>query len=60
MVVGVALLIGLGATLYYVRQIGRSNKFNEHNQLKEHQTRGHIQSKPAANTHVNQRGNIKF
>jgi hypothetical protein len=38
MVVGVALLIGLGATLYYVRQIGRSNKFNEHNQPKEHQT----------------------
>ena len=28
-VVGVALLIGLGATLYYVRQIARRNKFSE-------------------------------
>lgn len=35
-VVGVALLIGLGATLYYVRQIARSDKFGEQPRPKEH------------------------
>ena len=29
LVVGVALLIGLGATIYYLRQIARGSKFSE-------------------------------
>ena len=61
-VIGVALLIGLGATLYYVRQIARGDKFREEPRPTEHNSPGqpYIQSKPAAGTHVNQQGSIKF
>ena len=61
-VIGVALLIGLGATLYYVRQIARGDKFREEPRPTEHHSPGqpYIQSKPAAGTHVNQQGSIKF
>ena len=60
-VVGVALLIGLGATLYHVRQIARRNKFSETANPRS-LTPGatHLQSKPAPGTHVNQQGSIKF
>jgi hypothetical protein len=60
-VVGVALLIGLGATLHYVRQIARGDKFSEQPRPTEHHIGGqpYIQSKPAAGTHVKQ-GSIKF
>ena len=61
-VIGVALLIGLGATLYYVRQIARGDKFREEPRPTEYHSPGqpYIQSKPAAGTHVNQQGSIKF
>jgi hypothetical protein len=61
-VVGVALLIGLGATLYYVRQIARRDKFSGQRRPTEPHIGGqpYLESKPAPGTLVNQQGSIKF
>ena len=61
-VVGVVLLIGLGATLYYVRQIARRDKFSGQRRPTEPHIGGqpYLQSKPAPGTHVNQQGSNKF
>ena len=61
LVVGVALLIGLGATIYYLRQIARGSKLSEKAPPTAHTgSQPYIQSKPAAGARVNQQGNIKF
>ena len=60
-VVGVALLIGLGATIYYLRQIARGSKLSEQARPTAHTgSQPYIQSKPAAGARVNQQGNQSF
>ena len=60
-VVGVALLIGLGITIYYARQIAGGVKLSRQAPLTDHDTESQprsVQIQPAAGAHI--KGNIKF
>ena len=61
-VVGVALLSGLGITIYYARQIASGVKLSGQARLTDHHTGrqpSSIESQPAPRAHINQHGNIK-
>jgi hypothetical protein len=58
-VVGVALLSGLGITIYYARQIASGVKLSGQARLTDHHTGrqpSSIQSQPAPGAHINQQG----